>query len=200
MNKLRQLLCKTLYRARSMLLLLPLLAFGESAIAEDWVRVRMTTSLGDIVLELDRQNAPITVVNFLRYAREGFYNNTIFHRVIDGFMIQGGGFREQLVRKKPRKPIRNEAHNGLQNRRTTIAMARTSQPHSATSQFFINLGDNDFLNFKSKTAKGWGYAVFGWVAAGMEVVDRIAKIPVRNQGGFQNVPLKPVVITSITVL
>ena len=177
-----------------------LVATAQSATAEDLVTVRMTTNMGDIVLQLDRKNAPITVVNFLRYAREGFYDNTIFHRVMDGFMIQGGGFHEQLVQKKARKPIINEASNGLKNGRGTIAMARTSDPHSATAQFFINHADNVFLDHRSKTTSGWGYAVFGWVTEGIEVVDRIAKTPVRNQRGHQNVPLTSVVIQSVTVL
>ena len=177
-----------------------LLVTGSNAVADDLIQVRITTTMGVITLELNRGEAPITVVNFLRYMHEGFYDKTLFHRVIDGFMIQGGGFRPTFVRKPTRKEIRNEAHNGLQNLRGTIAMARTSAPHSASSQFFINLVDNGFLDFTAKTPKGWGYTVFGRVVDGMDVVDRIAKTPTGNQSGYQNVPLKPVQIESMSLI
>jgi len=161
--------------------------------------VTMKTSLGDIRIELDRERAPLSVENFLAYADAGFYDGTIFHRVIDGFMVQGGGFGRDLKRKPARPPIRNEAANGLKNRRGTIAMARTSAVDSATSQFFINLKDNDFLDHRSNDARGYGYAVFGRVVDGMEVVDRIAKVRTRQANAlFQNLPVEPVVIEAVT--
>jgi peptidyl-prolyl cis-trans isomerase B (cyclophilin B) len=158
-------------------------------------RVRLTTTYGDIVLELDREKAPISVENFLGYVQEGFYNGTIFHRVIDGFMIQGGGFTQDFMKKPTHAPIENEADNGLENLRGTIAMARTNMPHSATAQFFINVVDNDFLNHRSPTPRGWGYAVFGKVVEGMEVVDKIRKTPTGSGGPFpKDVPQPPIVI------
>lgn len=161
-------------------------------------RVLMQTSLGDITLELMDEKAPETVANFLSYVDRGFYNGTVFHRVIDGFMIQGGGFDTRLQRKKTGAPIRNEAANGLSNRRGTIAMARTSVIDSATSQFFINLVDNTFLDHRGKTPRTFGYAVFGRVVAGMDVVDRIGKVKtVRKNALFQNLPEPLVVINSI---
>jgi cyclophilin family peptidyl-prolyl cis-trans isomerase len=159
-------------------------------------RVLMKTSLGEIELELDGAQAPETVSNFLRYVDEGFYNGTIFHRVINGFMIQGGGFTADMVKKDTHAPVRNEAKNGLGNDRGTIAMARTSDPHSATGQFFINHVDNDNLNYPS--FDGWGYAVFGKVTRGMETVDRIADTHTTNRRGMGNVPIKPIVIESVT--
>jgi len=156
--------------------------------------VRLITSEGDIDIELNRDRAPLSVENFLRYVREGFYNDTIFHRVIPGFMIQGGGFESGLERKETHKPIRNEADNGLKNRPGTIAMARTSDPHSATSQFFINTVDNKSLDYRSKTANGWGYAVFGRVIKGLDVVKKIESEPTGRLGNFNDVPDKEIFI------
>ena len=157
------------------------------------------TSMGTITLELDEAKAPATVANFAQYAKDGFYDGTIFHRVIDGFMIQGGGFTKDMNQKDTRAAIRNEAMNGLKNARGTIAMARTSVVDSATSQFFINLVDNDFLDFQNPTPQGFGYAVFGKVTDGMEVVDALAKVRTGNVGYFQNVPAETVTIRKITV-
>lgn len=162
--------------------------------------VRLETSLGEITLELYLDKAPATVANFLQYVREGFYDGTIFHRVINGFMIQGGGSDANLNQKPTRAPIQNEADNGLTNQPYTVAMARTSDPHSATSQFFINVADNQALNHTAKTPQGWGYAVFGRVVQGREVVDRIKAVPTGNRDGYQNVPLTPVVIVKATVV
>ena len=159
----------------------------------------MDTSLGTITLELNEEKAPETVKNFVEYAKSGHYDGTIFHRVIDGFMIQGGGFDKSMDQKETRAPIRNEAMNGLKNDRGTIAMARTMIVDSATSQFFINLVDNEFLNFTSATPQGFGYAVFGKVTDGMEVVDAIAKVRTGFHGPHQNVPEEPVVIRKVTV-
>jgi peptidyl-prolyl cis-trans isomerase B (cyclophilin B) len=157
-------------------------------------QVRLETTKGLIVLELDREAAPQTVENFLTYVREGYYNGTIFHRVIKGFMIQGGGMLPGLVAKAGRAPIRNEASNGLQNKVGTVAMARTSDPHSATSQFFINTKDNPSLDFKSRSRSGWGYCVFGRVVQGMAVVERIASTPTMSVSGYKDVPRRAVVI------
>ncbi|MBO7720970.1 MAG: peptidyl-prolyl cis-trans isomerase [Kiritimatiellae bacterium] len=157
------------------------------------------TTKGVITLALDDGKAPETVANFVRYAKEGHYDGTIFHRVIAGFMIQGGGFTKDMNQKETREPIRNEAMNGLKNKRGTIAMARTSVVDSATSQFFINLVDNDFLDFRNPTPDGFGYAVFGEVADGMETVDAIAKVKTGFAGPHQNVPEEAVVITRVTV-
>ena len=152
-------------------------------------RVHLETSLGNIVLELDPQAAPKTVENFLRYVRDGFYNGTVFHRVIKGFMIQGGGLTADMQRKPTHEPISNEADSGLKNNRGTVAMARTNRPHSATSQFFINTVDNDFLDHKNKSPRGWGYCVFGKVAEGMDVVDSIEGLPTASKGGRKDVPI-----------
>ncbi len=160
--------------------------------------VEIQTNLGKIVIELDSAKAPKTVQNFVQYANDGFYNGTIFHRVMDGFMIQGGGFSTNMQQKTTGKPIENEAKNGLKNDRGTIAMARTQAPHSATSQFFINHKDNAMLDYPSPD--GWGYAVFGKVTQGMDIVDKIAKVPTGNRGGHQNVPVEPVVIQSVKVI
>ena len=157
-------------------------------------KVSLETSEGTITLELYPDKAPQTVNNFLAYVGAGFYEGTLFHRVIDGFMIQGGGFTQDMQRKPTRDPIQNEANNGLKNERGTVAMARTSVPHSATSQFFINLKDNAFLDFKAQNRRGWGYCVFGKVTEGMEVVDKIAKQPTGAQGGMKDVPETPIVI------
>jgi len=163
-------------------------------------RVRMTTSLGDIVLELDREKAPKTVENFLRYVNEGFYDGTIFHRVIDGFMIQGGGFTQDFQKKPTHAPIENEADNRLRNTIGTIAMARTSDPHSATAQFFINVANNSYLDFRERTPRAWGYAVFGRVVEGMPVVDKIRRTPTGAGGPFRkDVPRTPVVIEKVTL-
>ncbi|HXF67123.1 MAG TPA: peptidylprolyl isomerase [Burkholderiales bacterium] len=162
--------------------------------------VKLHTNLGTITLELDEERAPLTVANFLSYVRDGHYANTVFHRVIDGFMIQGGGFEPGMRHKPTRAPIRNEADNGLKNRRYTIAMARTSDPHSATAQFFINVADNDFLDHTAPTAQGWGYCVFGRVVEGTEVVDRIRTVRTGRRGMYQDVPLEDVVIERAEVV
>lgn len=156
--------------------------------------VELTTSAGVIRLELDDTKAPVTVANFLEYVNSGHYNGTIFHRVIKGFMVQGGGFETGLKQKPTKGEIQNEANNGLKNDRYTIAMARTSAPHSASAQFFINGTNNDFLNFKSETPNGWGYAVFGKVVAGTEVVDEIEKAKTGRQGFHDDVPKEDIVI------
>jgi peptidyl-prolyl cis-trans isomerase B (cyclophilin B) len=156
--------------------------------------VILHTNHGDITLELDAENAPATVSNFLQYVRDGHYDNTIFHRVIDGFMIQCGGMEPGMKQKPVRAPVANEAGNGLKNKRYTIAMARTSDPHSATAQFFVNVADNAFLDYKGPSPQGWGYCVFGRVTAGMDVVDKIKGIATANSGGHENVPREDVVI------
>jgi peptidyl-prolyl cis-trans isomerase B (cyclophilin B) len=162
--------------------------------------IRMHTNHGAIVLELDAHKAPKTVANFIAYAQDGFFDGTLFHRVIDGFMIQGGGFAAGMAHKKTRAPIENEAVNGLRNDRGTIAMARTSDPHSATAQFFINVKNNDFLNFSSPTPSGWGYCVFGKVVDGLTVVDRIKGVPTGSKAGHKNVPLSDVVLEKVEVI
>jgi peptidyl-prolyl cis-trans isomerase B (cyclophilin B) len=157
--------------------------------------VVLHTNHGDITLALDAENAPATVANFLQYVRDGHYDNTVFHRVIDGFMIQGGGFAPGMRQKPTRAPVANEAGNGLKNKKYSVAMARTSDPHSATAQFFINVGDNDSLDYKGPSPQGWGYCVFGRVVAGTDVVDKIRTVATGNAGGHQNVPRDDVVIT-----
>ncbi|GGI54539.1 peptidyl-prolyl cis-trans isomerase [Oxalicibacterium solurbis] len=161
-------------------------------------RVLLKTSMGDIELELNADKAPKSVANFLQYVESGQYNGTIFHRVIGNFMIQGGGFDKDMREKPTRAPIQNEANNGLRNDVYTVAMARTSNPHSAAAQFFINTKNNDFLNYPGQD--GWGYAVFGKVIKGTEVVDKIRQVPTGNRSYFQNVPITPVVIESATVV
>ena len=162
--------------------------------------VTISTSAGDIHLELDADNAPITVANFLKLAEDGYYSGTIFHRIIDGFMVQGGGLDENMTPKPTNTdPIQNEANNGLKNDRGTIAMARTMDPHSATGQFFINHKDNDFLNHTAETSQGWGYAVFGSVIDGMDVVDQIALSTTSTVGGYADAPLEPTIINSVTL-
>ncbi|GCL62516.1 peptidylprolyl isomerase [Pseudaquabacterium pictum] len=156
--------------------------------------VEMTTSAGTLRIELDDAKAPATVANFLGYVNKGHYDGTIFHRVIKGFMIQGGGFEPGMKQKPTGAEIQNEAHNGLKNDRYTLAMARTSAPHSATAQFFINGTDNDFLNFRSESPQGWGYAVFGKVVEGTDVVDKIERVATGNKGGHGDVPVEDVVI------
>ncbi len=160
-------------------------------------QIVLETSKGEIVLALYPDKAPLTVKNFLNYVDAGFYNGTIFHRVIPGFMLQGGGFSQDMQKKPTLKPVKNEADNGLKNDRGTIAMARTQDPHSASSQFFINTVDNTFLNYKGQTMAGWGYAVFGKVINGMEVVDAISKVETGTQGRFRDVPKTPVVIIKV---
>ena len=157
--------------------------------------ITLTTNCGDIVIELDEAKAPKTCDNFTRYVRDGHYDGTIFHRVIDGFMIQGGGFNEHLIQKVTREPVENEASNGLSNLTGTIAMARTTQPHSATAQFFINHKNNDFLDYPGQD--GWGYTVFGKVTGGMDVVDAIAAVPTGTRGSFRDVPTDTVTILSV---
>jgi peptidyl-prolyl cis-trans isomerase B (cyclophilin B) len=161
--------------------------------------VKLTTNFGLITLELNAQAAPETVANFLQYTRDGHYDGTIFHRVIDGFMIQGGGFTTDMQQKATRPPIRNEADNGLKNEAYTIAMARTPNPDSATSQFFINVANNDFLNFREPSAQGYGYCVFGKVVEGRDVVDRIRKVRTGMRAGHQDVPMEDVIIEKVEV-
>ncbi|MFA7394376.1 MAG: peptidylprolyl isomerase [Pigmentiphaga sp.] len=163
-------------------------------------RVKMQTTEGDFVIELDAAKAPNTVQNFLGYVQDGFYDGTIFHRVIGNFMVQGGGFEPGMKQKKTKAPIDNEAANGLKNDKYTLAMARTNDPHSATAQFFINVTDNDFLNFTAPNPRGWGYAVFGKVVEGTETVDKIKGLPTGSKGGHQDVPVDDVVITKAEVL
>ena len=162
--------------------------------------ILMTTTLGSMTLELDADNAPTTVENFLSYVSNSFYDGTIFHRVIDNFMIQGGGFTADLEQKAMQAPIENEANNGLQNTRGTIAMARTQDPHSATAQFFINVQDNDFLNHTGESMQGWGYAVFGKVTEGEDVLDKIRCVETGSQAGHQDVPVEPIIIDSVTII
>ncbi|MBI4189115.1 MAG: peptidyl-prolyl cis-trans isomerase [Betaproteobacteria bacterium] len=162
--------------------------------------IKLHTNHGTITLELDAAKAPATVENFLSYVKSGHFNNTIFHRVIDGFMIQGGGFEPGMKQKPTGAPIKNEADNKLKNDNYTLAMARTGDPHSATAQFFINIADNDFLNHKAPTPQGWGYCVFGKVTAGTDVVDRIKGVKTGDRAGHQNVPFKDVVIEKAEVV
>ena len=163
------------------------------------MKATIETSMGTVTLELDSEKAPLTVGNFVKYAKSGHYDGTIFHRVIDGFMIQGGGFTKDMNQKPTEAPIRNEAMNGLKNQRGTIAMARTMEVDSATSQFFINLVNNDFLDFTAPTQRGFGYAVFGKVVDGMEVVDALAKVKTGFKGPHQNVPEEAIVIRKVLV-
>ena len=161
--------------------------------------VTMRTTFGEIKLALDAERAPKTVANFLAYARAGHYDGTIFHRVIDNFMVQGGGFDTSMKQKPTGEPIENEADNGLGNDYGTIAMARTMEPHSATAQFFINVKDNDFLNHSSKSMQGWGYCVFGRIVEGEEVLEKIRAVPTTSRAGHQDVPVDTVIIESVTV-
>ena len=182
------------------LVLISVFAAGTTTAAErSKVLVKLETSQGDIVLELDAEKAPATVENFIKYAEAGHYDGTIFHRVIENFMIQGGGFDENMVQKPTDKPVQNEADNGLSNDAYTVAMARTPDPHSATAQFFINVNNNNFLNFKSKSPNGWGYTVFGRVVEGKDVVDKIKAVSTATKGFHENVPETPVVIQKVVV-
>jgi peptidyl-prolyl cis-trans isomerase B (cyclophilin B) len=162
--------------------------------------IHLQTNHGDITIELDIENTPKTAENFLSYVKNGFYDSTIFHRVISNFMIQGGGFDATMNQKHVNKTIENEADKGQANKRGTVAMARTSDPHSASTQFFINVKDNDFLNFKSKSGDGWGYCVFGKVVSGMEIVDKITMVSTGQRAGHQDVPMNDVILEKVTVL
>jgi len=186
-------------RIRIFLTLMLGFASAQLAVAEP-VQVKMNTSLGMIEMELDGDKAPISVANFVRYAKAGKYNGTIFHRVIPNFMIQGGGFDSSMHKRETFDPITNEADNGLSNTIGTVAMARTSAPHSASNQFFINTHDNGFLNHRSKSAGEWGYAVFGRVTHGMSVVRRIEQVATGSYHGMQNVPTEPVIIKQVQIV
>ena len=164
-------------------------------------QVKLTTNHGDIVIELNAEKAPITVANFIEYVKAGHYENTIFHRVIGNFMVQGGGFEPGMKEKKDKRPsIQNEADNGLSNDKYTVAMARTMEPHSASAQFFINVADNSFLNHSGKTAQGWGYAVFGKVVAGQDVVDKIKGVATTSKAGHQDVPKEDVIVEKAEII
>ncbi|MFA5922565.1 MAG: peptidylprolyl isomerase [Methylococcaceae bacterium] len=184
-----------------MLLLTSTLSFAtEKTMSDTQTKVKLTTTLGEIIIQLNAEKAPVSSANFLTYVNEGFYNGTIFHRVIPDFMAQGGGFDTSFTQKAVHAPIKNEANNGLTNTRGTLAMARTNDPNSATAQFFINLKDNSFLNHTSQTSSGWGYAVFGEVIEGMDVVDAMAKQATGNRGGHQDVPKTDIVIEKAEVV
>ncbi|MNR91836.1 Peptidyl-prolyl cis-trans isomerase cyp18 [compost metagenome] len=185
-------------QALAMVAAISLSGMMQLAQAADAPQVLLKTNMGDIVLELNQEKAPKSVENFVQYVKSGQYNGTIFHRVIDGFMIQGGGFDKDMREKATRAPIQNEAANGLKNDIYTVAMARTSSPHSATAQFFINTANNSMLNYPSRD--GWGYAVFGKVVKGTEVVEKIKNVSTGNRGGHQNVPTTPVIIESATLI
>jgi cyclophilin family peptidyl-prolyl cis-trans isomerase len=172
----------------------------ENNMSDTQTKVKLTTTLGEIIIQLNTEKAPVSSANFLTYVNEGFYNGTIFHRIIPGFMAQGGGFDTSFNQKAVHAPIKNEANNGLANNRGTLAMARTNDPNSATAQFFINYKDNSFLNHTSPTASGWGYAVFGEVIEGMDVVDAMAKQATGNRGGHQDVPKTDIIIEKAEVV
>lgn len=163
-------------------------------------KVKLSTNHGDVVLQLNADKAPETVANFVQYVKEGHYDNTIFHRVISNFMIQGGGFEPGMAQKKTRATIKNEANNGLSNRKGTVAMARTMEPHSASSQFFINVGDNDFLDHSAPTVQGWGYTVFGEVVEGMDVIEKIKGVATTMKAGHQDVPAEDVIIVNAEII
>ena len=186
------------FLAKFMALFAGLTLSGAVLAANPAPQVSLKTSMGVIVLELDQEKAPKSVENFLQYVKSGFYKGTVFHRVIDGFMVQGGGFDQKMTQKPTNKPVQNEAQNGLRNLPYTIAMARTSDPHSATAQFFINVSENTPLDYPGRD--GFGYTVFGKVISGMDVVDKIKATPVADSGPYQNVPVKPIVIESATLL
>ncbi len=184
-----------------MLALTPTLSFAtENKMSEPQTKVKLTTNLGAITIALNTEKAPVSSANFLTYVNEGFYNGTVFHRIIKDFMAQGGGFDTKFNQKSVHAPIKNEADNGLKNTRGTLAMARTNDPNSATAQFFINYKDNGFLNHTSPTPSGWGYAVFGEVVEGMDVVDSMATKPTGNRGGHQDVPKTDIVIEKAEVV
>jgi peptidyl-prolyl cis-trans isomerase B (cyclophilin B) len=182
------------------IVLIVLFSLSKVAFAQDAPRVRLETNLGVIVIELNQKAAPKTVANFLGYVKDGFYDGTIFHRVIPQFMVQGGGMTPDMQRKATKAPIQNEADNGLKNTKGTIAMARTNDPNSATSQFFINTVDNAYLDYTAKTAQGWGYCVFAKVVEGMDVVAKIEKVKTTSKQGHQDVPVEAVVIQKATVV
>lgn len=177
-----------------------LLLITEKSMSESLTKVKLTTTLGDIIIQIHTEKAPISAENFLTYVKEGFYAGTIFHRIIPNFMAQGGGFDTDFKQKAVHAPIKNEADNGLKNIRGTLAMARTSDPDSATAQFFINYQDNSFLDYKSSTVDGWGYAVFAKVIEGMEVVDAMAKVATGNRAGHQNVPIENLSIVTAEIM
>jgi peptidyl-prolyl cis-trans isomerase B (cyclophilin B) len=184
-----------------MLFLFSTLSFAtENKMSNTHSKVKLTTSLGDVVIQLEDEKAPVSAANFLAYVKQGFYSGTIFHRVIPGFMAQGGGFDSAFKQKETNPPIKNEADNGLKNKRGTLAMARTNDPHSATAQFFINYKDNSFLDHTSPSPSGWGYAVFGEVVEGMDVVDAMAKQATGNRGPHQDVPKTDIVIDKAEVI
>ncbi|UOA08848.1 peptidyl-prolyl cis-trans isomerase [Methylobacter sp. S3L5C] len=184
-----------------MLFLISTLSFAkENNMSDTQTKVKLTTTLGEIIIQLNTEKAPVSSANFLTYVNEGFYNGTIFHRIIPDFMAQGGGFDVKFDQKSVHGAIKNEANNGLKNTRGTLAMARTNDPHSATAQFFINYKDNSFLNHTSETSSGWGYAVFGEVIEGMDVVDAMAKEATSNRGGHENVPKTDIVIEKAEVV
>jgi cyclophilin family peptidyl-prolyl cis-trans isomerase len=197
MNILRRIAIASLVAAS----LLPLAAMSQTQPKQSCttqgntpMKVKLTTSMGPIVIELDRAKAPVSVDNFVKYVESGHYNGTVFHRVIDGFMVQGGGFDKNMTQKPVNAPIKNEGANGLKNENYTVAMARTGVRDSATAQFFINVKDNEFLNYTGESPQGWGYAVFGKVVEGMDTVDKIKKVATGTKGGHQNVPNEPVVL------
>jgi peptidyl-prolyl cis-trans isomerase B (cyclophilin B) len=184
-----------------MLFLTSTLSFAtENNMSDTQTKVKLTTTLGEIIIQLNTEKAPVSSANFLTYVNEGFYNGTIFHRIIPDFMAQGGGFDTSFNQKAVHAPIKNEANNGLKNTRSTLAMARTNDPNSATAQFFINYKDNTFLDHTSQTSSGWGYAVFGEVVEGMDVVDAMAKQATSNRGGHENVPKTDIVIEKAEVV
>lgn len=191
---------------RNILVFLMLFSFStlsfatENKMSDTQTKVKLTTSLGAVVIQLDPAKAPVSAANFETYVKQGFYDGTIFHRVIPGFMAQGGGFDTSFSQKTTNAPIKNEADNGLKNKRGSIAMARTNDPNSATAQFFINYKDNSFLDHTSPTPSGWGYAVFGEVIEGMDVVDAMAKQPTGNRGGHQDVPKTDIVIEKAEII
>ena len=189
-----------LFLAVALVAVLTIFAGASALAARSNPVVKLETSKGDIVIELDEAKAPKSVANFLAYVKDGFYDGTVFHRVIDGFMIQGGGLTDDLRVKATKNPIENEADNGLTNDKYTVAMARTMDPHSATAQFFINVADNDFLNHSGKNSQGWGYAVFGKVIKGQDVVDQIKGVKTTTKGMYQDVPAEAVYINKAVVV
>jgi peptidyl-prolyl cis-trans isomerase B (cyclophilin B) len=177
-----------------------ILSAKENTMSANTTKVKMTTSLGEIIIEVNNEKAPKSAANFLAYVKDGFYNGTVFHRIIPNFMAQGGGFDQKFKEKSSKAPIDNEADNGLKNDRGTLAMARTGDPHSASSQFFINYKANGFLNYSSKTAQGWGYAVFAKVIEGMDVVDKMEKVATGSKKGHQDVPKENIVIEKVEIV